>query len=68
MADGIRRLIETAEPQILVNNAGGGGHIPPHFSDATPEQWSVTLYLNLVAPMLATQLALERNLVNPFVS
>jgi len=66
LADGIRRLIETAEPQILVNNAGGGGHIPPHFPDATPEQWSVTLYLNLVA--LATQLALERNLVNPFVS
>jgi NAD(P)-dependent dehydrogenase (short-subunit alcohol dehydrogenase family) len=46
-------------PRILVNNAGGGGHVEPHFPDATPEQWSSTLDLNLRGPMLATQLALE---------
>jgi NAD(P)-dependent dehydrogenase (short-subunit alcohol dehydrogenase family) len=46
-------------PQILVNNAGGGGHIEPHFPDATPAQWGSTLDLNLRGPMLATQLALD---------
>ena len=46
-------------PTILVNNAGGGGHIEPHFPDATSEEWSKTLDLNLRGPMLATQLALE---------
>jgi NAD(P)-dependent dehydrogenase (short-subunit alcohol dehydrogenase family) len=55
----VRALIEAARPEILVNNAGGGGHIPPHFPDATPEQWGALLDLNLRAPMLATQLALE---------
>jgi NAD(P)-dependent dehydrogenase (short-subunit alcohol dehydrogenase family) len=58
VADDIRRLIDSAEPAILVNNAGGGGHIPPRFPDAAPEQWGATLDLNLRAPMLATQLAL----------
>ena len=57
-ADDIRGLIDSAEPTILVNNAGGGGHIPPHFPDADPEQWGATLDLNLRAPMLATQFAL----------
>jgi NAD(P)-dependent dehydrogenase (short-subunit alcohol dehydrogenase family) len=57
--DDVRRLIASAGPQILVNNAGGGGHIPPHFPEATPEQWGATLELNLHGPMLATQLALE---------
>jgi NAD(P)-dependent dehydrogenase (short-subunit alcohol dehydrogenase family) len=46
-------------PQILVNNAGGGGHVAPHFPDATPGQWRATLDLNLRGPMLATQLALQ---------
>ena len=54
-----RRLIDAAEPAILVNNAGGGGHIPPHFPEAAPAQWGASLDLNLRAPMLATQLALE---------
>jgi NAD(P)-dependent dehydrogenase (short-subunit alcohol dehydrogenase family) len=44
--------------RVLVNNAGGGGHLPPHFPDATPAQWSATLALNLRGAMLATQLAL----------
>jgi NAD(P)-dependent dehydrogenase (short-subunit alcohol dehydrogenase family) len=43
---------------ILVNNAGGGGHVPPHFPDATAEEWGALLDLNLRGPMLATQLAL----------
>ena len=56
--DDIQRLIDSARPTILVNNAGGGGHIPPHFPDATPDQWGALLDLNLRGPMLATQLAL----------
>jgi NAD(P)-dependent dehydrogenase (short-subunit alcohol dehydrogenase family) len=56
----LRRLIDEAAPTILVNNAGGGGHIPPHFPDAAPDEWGATLELNLRAPMLATQLALPR--------
>jgi NAD(P)-dependent dehydrogenase (short-subunit alcohol dehydrogenase family) len=56
----LQRLIEEAAPTILVNNAGGGGHIPPHFPDAAPGEWGATLDLNLRAPMLATQLALPR--------
>ena len=46
----IRALVADAAPEILVNNAGGGG---------TTEQWGALLDLNLRAPMLATQLALE---------
>jgi NAD(P)-dependent dehydrogenase (short-subunit alcohol dehydrogenase family) len=44
--------------RVLVNNAGGGGHIPPHFPDATPAQWGATLDLNLGAAMRATHLVL----------
>ncbi len=55
----VEALIAGAEPQILVNNAGGGGHVPPHFPDADPDDWGATLDLNLRGPMLATQLALE---------
>jgi NAD(P)-dependent dehydrogenase (short-subunit alcohol dehydrogenase family) len=43
---------------VLVNNAGGGGHVPPHFPEATPAEWGALLDLNLRAPMLATQLAI----------
>jgi len=43
---------------VLVNNAGGGAHPPARFPDATPEQWTRTLWLNLRTPLLATQLAL----------
>jgi len=55
----VRRLVGSAAPAILVNNAGGGGHIPPHFPDATPREWGALLDLNLRAPILATQLALD---------
>jgi NAD(P)-dependent dehydrogenase (short-subunit alcohol dehydrogenase family) len=47
--------MDELRPEILVNNAGGGGHIPPHFPQATAAQWSALLALNLRAPMLATQ-------------
>ena len=43
---------------ILINNAGGGGHIPPHFPEASSSRWGKILELNLRAPLLATQLAL----------
>jgi NAD(P)-dependent dehydrogenase (short-subunit alcohol dehydrogenase family) len=56
--DDVRRLVGSVEPTILVNNAGGGGHIPPHFPEASPAQWGAILDLNLRVPMLATQLAL----------
>ena len=48
-----------AGPHVLVNNAGGGGHVPPHFPEAEPAQWGATLDLNLRGPMLATQICLE---------
>ena len=41
------------------NNAGGGGHVQPHFPDADAGAWGATLDLNLTGAMLATQLALE---------
>ena len=60
----VRRMIAFAEQElgglhVLVNNAGGGGHIEPHFPDAEPGQWRATLELNLASAMLATQLSLD---------
>lgn len=52
-------LITTAKPDILINNAGGGGHIPPHFPEASPDEWERLLALNLIGPMRATQHALR---------
>jgi NAD(P)-dependent dehydrogenase (short-subunit alcohol dehydrogenase family) len=54
----IRIATEHGGPHILVNNAGGwtpGGQFPA----AAPEAWRATMTLNLIAPMLLTQLALE---------
>ena len=56
--------VRELSPTILVNNAGGGGHIPPHFPEATVEQWSALLALNLRAPMVATQLMRSGVVVN----
>jgi NAD(P)-dependent dehydrogenase (short-subunit alcohol dehydrogenase family) len=58
-ADDVEELVRSADPQILINNAGGGGHVEPHFPDASPAQWGATLDLNLRGAMLATQLCLE---------
>jgi NAD(P)-dependent dehydrogenase (short-subunit alcohol dehydrogenase family) len=57
----VRAMVRSAGDglRILVNNAGGGGHVEPHFPQAAPEQWGATLDLNLRGAMLATQLALE---------
>ena len=46
-------------PQILVNNAGGGAVLRPCFPEASVDRWTASLDLNLRAPMLTTQLALE---------
>jgi NAD(P)-dependent dehydrogenase (short-subunit alcohol dehydrogenase family) len=43
---------------VLVNNAGGGAHVPARFPAAAPDEWPRTLHLNLRTPLLATQLAL----------
>ncbi len=43
---------------VLVNNAGGGGDVPPHFPDASPAGWTRTLELNLRVPLLVAQVAL----------
>jgi NAD(P)-dependent dehydrogenase (short-subunit alcohol dehydrogenase family) len=56
--DEIVEVVRSVRPQILVNNAGGGGHIPPHFPEASPEQWGTLIRLNLLGPMRATQEAL----------
>jgi NAD(P)-dependent dehydrogenase (short-subunit alcohol dehydrogenase family) len=60
----VRKLVASADrgrggPQVLINNAGGGGHVEPHFPEADPEEWGATLDLNLRGAMLATQLSLE---------
>jgi 3-oxoacyl-[acyl-carrier protein] reductase len=58
-----RGLIATAAelggPHILINNAGGWTGGEHQFPDAPPAAWGATLDLNLRAPMLLSQLALE---------
>jgi NAD(P)-dependent dehydrogenase (short-subunit alcohol dehydrogenase family) len=57
--DDVRAMVAAANDLcLLVNNAGGGGHVAPHFPEASFEQWSATLDLNLRGAMLATQLAI----------
>jgi NAD(P)-dependent dehydrogenase (short-subunit alcohol dehydrogenase family) len=60
----VRRMIgfavhEADELHVLVNNAGGGRHVEPHFPDTRADQWRGTLELNLGGAMLATQLAFD---------
>jgi NAD(P)-dependent dehydrogenase (short-subunit alcohol dehydrogenase family) len=42
---------------VLVNNAGGVGEA--YYPEASPDAWRAIVDLNLIGPMLATQLALE---------
>jgi NAD(P)-dependent dehydrogenase (short-subunit alcohol dehydrogenase family) len=62
--DDLSSMIATATGRfgalhLLVNNAGGGGHVGPHFPDAPGPMWGAKLELNLTSAMRATQLALE---------
>jgi 3-oxoacyl-[acyl-carrier protein] reductase len=62
-SDDVARMVEFAEEELgglrlLVNNAGGGGDVEPHFPAAEPAGWRATLEVNLGGAMLATQLAL----------
>lgn len=52
------RSLMACQPQILVNNAGGGAVLTPCFPSASVERWSASIDLNLRAPMLALDLAL----------
>jgi NAD(P)-dependent dehydrogenase (short-subunit alcohol dehydrogenase family) len=59
----VERAVEVAVERfggldVLVNNAGGVSR-GVQWPDATVLEWRATLDLNLTAPMLATQLALE---------
>jgi NAD(P)-dependent dehydrogenase (short-subunit alcohol dehydrogenase family) len=54
----IRHAAATGGPHVLIKNAGGwtpGEQYPA----ATADAWTATVRLNLLAPMLLTQLALE---------
>jgi NAD(P)-dependent dehydrogenase (short-subunit alcohol dehydrogenase family) len=53
----IRIAAEHGGPHVLVNNAGGWTP-GEQFPAAAPEAWAATLTLDLIAPMLLTQLAL----------
>jgi NAD(P)-dependent dehydrogenase (short-subunit alcohol dehydrogenase family) len=60
--DDVRAMVAFAEEtfsglDILVNNAGATP--APHFPEAPPEHWNRYLDLNLRAPMLAIQAALD---------
>ena len=61
-AEEAHRLIRLAEeaggPHILINNAGGWSE-DQQYPDAPAPVWTATLTLNLIAPMLLTQLAIE---------
>jgi NAD(P)-dependent dehydrogenase (short-subunit alcohol dehydrogenase family) len=62
VADDVRRAVDFTLARhgrldVLVNCAGGVG--TANFPAASPHEWQATLFLNLGAPMLATQLALD---------
>ena len=65
LLDPIELTALAAEPvDLLVNNAGGGGHIPPHYPAAPPTRWTATLELNLRVPLLLSQLCGARAIVS----
>ncbi|MGH3507516.1 MAG: SDR family NAD(P)-dependent oxidoreductase [Nocardioidaceae bacterium] len=51
-------VVDRAPPAVLVNNAGGWGD-GPQYPDADEQAWRRVMELNLLGPMLATQLLLE---------
>ncbi|WP_328472330.1 SDR family oxidoreductase [Actinoplanes sp. NBC_00393] len=55
----VRAAADLGGPRILVNNAGGW--TPNHqYPFATAAEWTATIALNLTAPMLLSQLVLDR--------
>lgn len=58
-----RESVAAGHVDLLVNVAGGGGHIPPHFPVAAPAVWGATLDLNLRVPLLLIQLTGARAVV-----
>lgn len=61
VGDDVEAMVAFAERtfgglDILVNNAGNTW--PPHYPDCAVEHWQATIALNLLGPMLATQLAI----------
>jgi NAD(P)-dependent dehydrogenase (short-subunit alcohol dehydrogenase family) len=62
VGEDVEHMVQFAEEtygglDILVNNAGDT--FEPHFPDASPDHWRATVALNLLGPMLATQVALR---------
>jgi NAD(P)-dependent dehydrogenase (short-subunit alcohol dehydrogenase family) len=62
VGDDVEGMVQFAEEvlgglDILVNNAGDT--LEPHFPDASLDHWRATIALNLLGPMLATQVALK---------
>jgi 3-oxoacyl-[acyl-carrier protein] reductase len=55
----IAAAVERGGPHILINNAGGWTRGADQYPGAPPVAWGATLDLNLRAPMLLSQLALE---------
>jgi len=55
----IRLAAEAGGPHFLINNAGGWTEGDEQYPAAPVTAWTATLALNLIAPMLLTQLALE---------
>ena len=45
-------------PHVLINNAGGWTPGDEQYPDAPADAWTATMKLNLIAPMLLSQLVL----------
>lgn len=54
----VRLAVEAGGPHILINNAGGWTPGDRQYPDAPADAWTATMTLNLIAPMLLSQLVL----------
>jgi NAD(P)-dependent dehydrogenase (short-subunit alcohol dehydrogenase family) len=55
----VRLAVEAGGPHTLINNAGGWTPGDKQYPDAPADAWTATMTLNLIAPMLLSQLVLE---------
>jgi 3-oxoacyl-[acyl-carrier protein] reductase len=55
----VRLAAEAGGPHVLINNAGGWTPGDKQYPDAPADAWTATMTLNLLAPMLLSQLVLE---------